>query len=286
MRREIRLFTTLALSCFFILSLSVFSQYGSKRSDSEEPNRFKWPEGKRGAVSLTFDDGRDSQLENGIPVLDRHKVKATFYVNPGNIADRVDDWRRAATAGHEIGNHSTEHPCTGNFSWSRDSALEDYTLESMRAELDGADVQIKRLLGISPTAFAYPCGQKFVGRGRGTRSYVSLVAEMFSSGRGWMDEATNDPLYCDLAQLMGTELDELSFPEAKVLVDQAVTEGRWLVFCGHDIGDRARQTVLSSTLDQICQYANDPSNGIWIDTVSNIASHVKKERELAVSGGQ
>jgi peptidoglycan/xylan/chitin deacetylase (PgdA/CDA1 family) len=279
MRKRIVLFTSLALGCVFTLVLSVYPQYGSKGSGSNELGRFGWPEGKRGAISLTFDDGRASQIENGIPVLDRHRVKATFYINPGNITDRVDAWRKVAAAGHEIGNHSSEHPCTGNFSWSRDSALEDYNLDSMRAELEGADTEIKRLLGISPKAFAYPCGQKFVGRGKDTRSYVSLIAEMFGSGRGWMDEATNDPLYCDLAQLMGTELDGLSFNEAKLLVDQAVTEGRWLVFCGHDIGDPARQTVVTGTLDQICRYANDPANGIWIDTVSNIASYVKQERE-------
>jgi len=96
-----------------------------------------------------------------------------------------------------------------------------------------------------------------------------------------MDEATNDPLYCDLAQLMGTELDGLSFAGAKVLIDQAAKEGRWLVFCGHDIGGPARQTVLSKTLEQICQYGNDPSNGIWIDTVSNIASYVQQMRNTA-----
>jgi len=227
---------------------------------------------------LTFDDGRVSQLKNGIPVLDRHSVKATFYVNPGRISEQVDEWRKVAASGHEIGNHSTNHPCTGNFSWSRDSALENYTLESMRKELEETNLQLQKVIGILPKAFAYPCGQKFVGRGVGARTYVSLIAEMFESGRGWLDETSNDPHFCDLAQLMGTELDGLNFSEARTLIDQAAEEGRWLVFCGHDIGDPARQTVWADTLNKVCQFAREPSNGIWIDTVSAIGAYVKEHR--------
>ena len=43
---------------------------------------FTWPTGRRVAVSLSFDDGRASQVEGGTALLDRHGVKATFYVVP------------------------------------------------------------------------------------------------------------------------------------------------------------------------------------------------------------
>ena len=39
-----------------------------------------WPEGKKTALSLTFDDARLSQVDQGLPLLDAYGVKATFYV--------------------------------------------------------------------------------------------------------------------------------------------------------------------------------------------------------------
>lgn len=236
---------------------------------------FVWPEGKRVAVSLTFDDARLSQADVGIPLLDSFGVKATFYVSPDPLQSRLPAWKQALANGHEIGNHSLRHPCTGNFAFAREKALEDYTLEQMAQELEAANTIIESALGVRPTTFAYPCGQKFVGRGRHLQSYVPLVAAMFSAGRGWMDEAANDPTFCDPAQLLGMELDGLDFDQAKKLIDTAAKNGTWLVLAGHEIGESGRQTTRIDTLAAICEYARDPNNGIWIDTVENVARHVR-----------
>ena len=240
---------------------------------------FRWPGGKRAALSLTFDDARVSQIDVGVPLLDRHGVRATFYVSQANLMKRLEGWKRAAASGHEIGNHSRSHPCTGNYRFSRSKALEDFTEARMEAELDGANEDIQRLLGVKPLSFAYPCGQKFVGRGEKTRSYVPLVARRFLSGRGYLDEAANDPEVCDLAQLMGTGFDELSYDQMRKLVEAAAGEGRWLVFVGHEIGRTAYQTTDAEVLERLCRYATDPANGLWIDTVGNIARHVEAARK-------
>ncbi len=137
---------------------------------------FTWPNGRRVAVSLSFDDGRASQVDGGTALLDRYGVKATFYVVPSAVEKKLEGWKRAAAGGHEIGNHSLNHPCSGNFAWSRGKALEDYTLDQMRRELTDANRRITELLGVTPESFAYPCGQTFVGRGVGTQSYVPVVA--------------------------------------------------------------------------------------------------------------
>jgi peptidoglycan/xylan/chitin deacetylase (PgdA/CDA1 family) len=239
---------------------------------------FQWPEGKRAAVSLTFDDARVSQVEQGVPILDAHGVKVTFYVSPGGIERRLADWKKAVAAGHEMGNHTLKHPCSGNFTWSRHKALEDYTLEQMGGELDEANATVERLLGVRPTTFAYTCGQTFVGRGVNTRSYVPVVAERFIVGRGAYDEAANDPAYCDLAQATGIELDGLDYEQARQLVEQAAEEGRWLIFFGHDVGEPGRQTVPASTLEALCRYANDPANQLWIDTVDAIGTYILEQR--------
>ncbi len=52
---------------------------------AKQRSAFVWPEGKRVALSLTFDDARVSQAQVGIPLLDRYSVKATFYVSPASF---------------------------------------------------------------------------------------------------------------------------------------------------------------------------------------------------------
>jgi peptidoglycan/xylan/chitin deacetylase (PgdA/CDA1 family) len=242
------------------------------------PAAFAWPEGKRAALSLSFDDARTSQVDTGLALFDRFGTKATFYVSPLTVEERLAGWKRAVAAGHEIGNHALSHPCTGNFSWSRKNALEDYTLDEMRLELTGASQRIEALLGVVPEVFAYPCGQTFVGRGTGTRSYVPLVAELFVSGRGWLDEGPNDPAFVDLAQVTGMELDGKTFEALLPLLEQVRADGRWLVLAGHEIGREGRQSTQVATLEKLLRYAQDPANGLWLAPVGTVARHIRDER--------
>ncbi len=242
-------------------------------------DKIQWPEGKRVAVSLTFDDGRDSQVLRGTALLDRYGVKATFFVVPGAVRRQHEGWKKAVAAGHEIGNHSLHHPCSGNFAWSRDHALESYSIADMKAELLQANREIQSLLGVAPRVFAYPCGQTFVGRGTETKSYVPVVAESFLLGRTWMDEAPNDPLYCDFAQLTGMEMDGKEFPQIKALVESARESGAWLVLAGHEMGDDGAQTTRLRMLEELLKYAADPAQGIWIAPVGEVADYVRSVRE-------
>ncbi len=261
-----------------ILTLSAFSiaQYSAP---SPGGPLFAWPEGKRAALSLSFDDARPSQVDNGVPLFARTGAKVTFYVSPSRVPERLESWKKAIAAGHEIGNHSINHPCSGNFPWSRSKALEEYTLEQMRSELGGANQEVRKWLGVMPATFAYPCGQKFVGRGRTLKSYVPLVAEYFIAGRGWLDESPNDPLFCDLSQLLAIPMDNLDFSKLKPVLEQAAQRGQWVVLAGHDIGEGDQpQTVRTSMLEALCRYAMDPANGIWLDTVQSVASFVLQKR--------
>jgi hypothetical protein len=245
-------------------------------SQHDKSKSFRWPEGKRLAISLTFDDARLSQIDKGIPVLDKYNVKGTFYISPDNLLQRINGWKAAQDNGHEIGNHSLYHPCTGNFEWSREHALEDYTLTSMFEELDSANRLIMDQLGVIPFSFAYPCGQSFVGRDIETKSYVPLIASMFESGRSWLSESSNDPAYCDLSQLAGLELDGKSFDDIKKIIDSS--KGKWIVLAGHEMDEGGFQTSLLSTIEELCRYTSDPANAIWIDTVHNIAAYINLQR--------
>ncbi len=263
------------------LSFEISPAQGYLTDQSRERSDFQWPEGKKMALSLTFDDARLSQIDNGIPLLDKYNVKATFYVSRNNMLQRLDGWKQAVRNGHDIGNHALLHPCTINYGWPQEAALENYDLNRMLAELDSATLVINDLLGIRPYSFAYPCGQTFVGKGVNLKSYIPIVASMFESGRLWLSEGPNDPVYCDMAQLTGMELDGKSFDQIRTLIESAGKKGSWLILAGHEINNEGHQTSLLLTIEAICRYAADPSNGIWIDNVHNIASYIRSKRGQA-----
>lgn len=64
-------------------------------------------------VSLTFDDGRASQLA-AARMLSEHGLSATFFVNSGTIGNpgqmSLDDLRTVASSGNEIAGHTVTHP--------------------------------------------------------------------------------------------------------------------------------------------------------------------------------
>jgi peptidoglycan/xylan/chitin deacetylase (PgdA/CDA1 family) len=240
---------------------------------------FPWPTGKKAAISLSFDDARLSQIDAGMDLFARYEVQATWYVSLPTMEQRLSGWREAVAAGHEIGNHTLHHPCTGNFPWSRANALEDYTLERMRFELVETNRRLADLLGVTCRTFAYPCGQTFVGRGWDAASYVPLVAELFTAGRGWPAECPNDPYFCDLAHLLGAPSDGLAFEQLQPLLATAQEKGHWLVLAGHEIGSPGRLTTHVSTLERLLQYAQAPENGLWLAPVITIADYVLKQRE-------
>ena len=194
------------------------------------------------------------------------------------MKQRLDGWKDAVRKGHDIGNHSLLHPCTVNYGWPPEAQLETYTLQRMRIELDSASAVIKNLLGVQTVSFAYPCGETFVGKGVNLKSYIPVVASLFESGRLWLSEGPNDPVYCDMAQLTGMELDGKSFDQVKALIESAKKKGQWLILAGHEINNDGKQTSLLSTIEELCKYASDPANGIWIDNVHNIASYIREKR--------
>jgi peptidoglycan-N-acetylglucosamine deacetylase len=240
-----------------------------------------WPDGRRAALSITFDDARPSQLDTGLPILAAHGLRATCYVLPGPVGERLADWRAAVAAGHEIGNHSLSHPCSGNFPFSRNNALEDYTPARIERDILAANAEVERLLGTSPASFAYPCGQRTVGRGGRARSYVPVVARHFVVGRGFRDEIPNDPDRCDLAQITGIEMDGAAPDTLRALVDEAVAAGAWLVLCAHGVGPPARQTVPADSLTALAAHARDRAGVLWTDTVAAIGTHLAARRAPA-----
>lgn len=188
----------------------------------EELPTFRWPGNAKMALSLSFDDGRPSQIDVGLPLLRKLGVTATMYVMPDQVSWKLEGWKQAVLEGHEIGNHTINHPCTENFEWvNPKNATENYTLERMHDELLEANKRIVAMLGVTPVSFAYSCGETSIGRGEATKSYRPLIAKLFRSGRGWLAESVNNPAKIDLTYVMGTKIDEVEFAEILPILETA-----------------------------------------------------------------
>lgn len=100
-------------------------------------------------VALTFDDGPDSVYTPQIlDILKRKGVRATFYFTGRRIETYPDVAKRAVREGHEIGNHTYDHP-----------DLAKATPEEILAQLQRTEEIIERVTGRRPLTFRPPYGK-------------------------------------------------------------------------------------------------------------------------------
>jgi hypothetical protein len=66
-------------------------------------------------------------------------------------------------------------------------------------------------------------------------------------------------------------------------LDEAVKEGRWIIFVGHEIGKRGYR--VTAALEALWKSLKAPAHGIWLGTVAEIADYIRKQaltREVLV----
>ena len=109
-------------------------------------------ETKQKVVALTFDDGPTQRgIDNLLPLLQRHGVKATFFVIGHELQERPELGRRIVEAGHELANHSYSH--------------DRMILKSPRfieSELKKTDQLIRQAGEREPIDFRPPFGKKLI----------------------------------------------------------------------------------------------------------------------------
>ncbi|SRR5690606_4094761 len=201
--------------------------------------KFSWPEGRKAAVSLAYDDALESQLDNAVPALQRHGIKATFYIVPGRegLQNRLEDWRALAGMGHELGNHSLSHPCSGHGpgrEWVQPlHDLDRKTVAQLREEVELADVFLRAMDGHEgPRTYTAPCGDSTVSDG----NYIDAIADRFVGIKLVGGDVVPDMWKLDPAAVPAAVPSEVTGKQLIALVEEAGRKGTMVGFTFHGIG--------------------------------------------------
>lgn len=265
-----------------------------------------------GWITLTFDDALDQHLDVALPALDASGLVGTFYVPlsaPG-FARRQNEWRAAAADGHELGNHTVFHPAVSSKAWVQPgNAIEEYSLDRMRRELEFANEMLSALDGRTERTFAYPCSNPWVGRsgwvraalrrlncertrlagwvdefgldaGATRRSYAPIVAELFPAGRGGgllRGDVVPPTSQWQRTNLLSVAVEGWELSELQRHVESAVSCGTWVILQFHGVGGGHHMDCEASVFQEFAGWLGD-RHPLCVKTVLEGARRLWPER--------
>lgn len=241
---------------------------------------FAWPQGRKAAVSLAYDDALASHLDNAIPALDRHGLKGSFYLpmSRDTVWTRTEDWRAAARNGHELGNHSLFHQCSARGpgrDWVTPSQdLDLATVAQMAAQVEFADTLLAQIDGrTAPRSYTVPCGDRLAKDG----DYVDAVAARFTGvkvpgGAVVADMATLDPAAVPVLAPEG-----MSGAQLIALVEEAGRKGTMVNLTFHGIGGDYLQ-VSNAAHEELLAWLDAHRGDYWVATFGEIMGWVQAQR--------
>ncbi|MGY3186266.1 polysaccharide deacetylase family protein [Lysinibacillus sp. TE18511] len=104
--------------------------------------------GQKKRVALTFDDGPDAKVTPQVlAILKKYDAKATFFMVGTNVSKNPAIVEQVYEAGHEIGNHTWNHP-----------KLTSLSTSAVKQEVDKTSNAIYNAIGQYPTVFRPPYG--------------------------------------------------------------------------------------------------------------------------------
>ncbi len=252
--------------------------------------QIKWPDGKKAAIVLTYDDGLASHRNIVVSQLDKKGMKGTFFLYGQTISWRdMPEWKRISSSGHELGNHSVYHPCLEITKESNPcTSLEYYTVQTMLREIA---VMNQFLYGIDGRdtirTYAYPCGQTITG---GEDYSVPLERSgLISFARG----GGGNPVITDLEQLNHFKVPALAANTGESserlinFIEEVVRQGGLGVFIFHGVGGDYLD-ISAEVHQEIIDYLDDHASDIWVapfrEVMEYISTQNKNKQEFADIG--
>jgi sialate O-acetylesterase len=256
---------TFFVAIVFLLLLS------ASHSQSNQP----W-KGKKCAVVLTYDDAIDQHLDNAIPVLDSLGLKATFYLTAfsNSMQTRLNDWKKLAVKGHELGNHTLYHPCIGGpgRTWLKpEYDMRNYTVQRMVDETKMTNLFLRALDGKTKRTFAFTCGDMKIG----DSSFINGMKNDFVAARAvrnQMHKINEIDLYNVDCYMVNGETGTQLIEWAK----KAIETNSLLVILFHGVGGGNSLNVSLPAHREFLQYLKKNQKDIWIVPMFDVAEYIKK----------
>lgn len=227
-----------------------------------------WPNGARVAISLSYDDALDSQLDHAIPALNKYDFKASFYLTLAHpsVHTRLAEWRAVAAAGHELGNHTIYHGCSKSQP-GRDWVapwldFDTRTVADVVGEVTMANTVLHAIDGREQRTFTPPCIDELVGG----ENYLDAVAPLFvaiKSRDAGMPTGANFLIFP--AGNSGTELIQM--------VRDHSQDGVLLNMLFHGVGGD-HLTTSPEAHEELLQFLAANRDTYWVDTYLNIMTYV------------
>jgi len=218
-----------------------------------------FPGERHAAIALTYDDALGSQLDVALPQLDAAGLKGTFFLTGRQVGQNVPRWQAAAAKGHELANHTVNHPCArGTYDMPAQYTSEAYTVDLLISEISVMNGFLQAMDGKTAHSLATPCEQNLAGgedylgpaqKGR-VASYIRDHRTMPAS-----------VLYTSFVNTSGADM--IKWVES---VQQAGTGG---VVLFHGVGGDYLN-VSSDAHQQLVSYLRTHNREIWTSTFTDI----------------
>jgi sialate O-acetylesterase len=250
-----------------VLGLGVFV---SASAQSNQP----W-QGKKCAVVVTYDDAIDQHLDNAIPVLDSLGLKATFYLTAfsTSIQKRLNEWKKLADKGYELGNHTLFHPCLGGKGreWVKpEYDMSKYSVQRMIDETRMANLFLRSLDGKTKRTFAFTCGDMKIG----DSSFINAMKDDFVAAR-----ATRNQMHkineVDLYNVDCYVVNGETGPQLIEWAKKAIETNSLLVVLFHGVNGGNALNVSLAAHSQFLHFLKDNEKDIMVAPMLTVAEHIK-----------
>ncbi|WP_407456709.1 polysaccharide deacetylase family protein [Fibrobacter sp.] len=232
-----------------------------------------WSGFRKAAVSFTFDDGPQSDVDIAMPMFDKYGYKATFnivtnWANGGNSGMlNWDGVKKLASSGHEIASHSDSHPQNG--------AMPSSEIASSKGTLNQ---KVQQKYGV--ITLAYPnCNTP--GDQQVLQNYVlgRICNASWSGGSDIMSKDGPNNWAAVAAMMTGSN----GTSDFKGNMDKALNQGGWVAFLTHGFttgsnGFASYSPTEASGMDGALQYAQQKDKDIWVAPMGYVAMYIKERK--------
>jgi peptidoglycan/xylan/chitin deacetylase (PgdA/CDA1 family) len=219
----------------------------------------------RGLVSVTFDDGWQNQFTNGLPVMQKYGLHATYYIISGSINDTPDymtvaEIQSLKNAGMEIGSHTVTHP-----------DLTTLSSTQLTNELKNSQTTLVSDFGGPITDFAYPYGAY-------TSATQAAAAQYYQTQRS-VESGYNTADLTNLQDLKVQNVFNTTTPaQVQAWINQAAADRSWLILVYHVIAvspaDPTDTQYTTQPPDLDAEMAEVKNSGLGVVTVNRAVNEI------------